>query len=156
MPTANKQTNNTDLNDGINVEDESKTPVGHTKYIFRQTSINDQRPKLRVSIKWYFYWRLTRHRCGCNYHYSIILASELTSSRDRCSVPKNWNPISSKAKQEVGWIHRAREKSYDHIWLIQQWIYEVMIGCSNGIPRLTFLQSQKLNINHLIFLGRIL
>ena len=45
---------NTGLNDGLNVEDESKTPVGHRKCIFWQTSINDQRPKLRVYINGIF------------------------------------------------------------------------------------------------------
>ena len=32
------------------MEDESKIPVGNRKHIFWQTSINDQRPKLRVCI----------------------------------------------------------------------------------------------------------
>ena len=38
------------MNDGLNVEDESKTSVGYRKHIFWQTSINDERPKLRVCI----------------------------------------------------------------------------------------------------------
>ena len=42
--------NNTCLNDGINVEDESKNPVEQRKHIFWQTSMNDHRPKLRVYI----------------------------------------------------------------------------------------------------------
>ena len=40
----------TDLDDGIDVEYESNTPVEHRKHTFCQTSINDQRPKLRVHI----------------------------------------------------------------------------------------------------------
>ena len=40
----------TTLDDGIGMEDESKTPVGNRKHIFWQTSINDQRPKLKVGI----------------------------------------------------------------------------------------------------------
>ena len=36
------------------MEDGSKTPVGHRKHIFWQTSINDQRPKLRVCINGIF------------------------------------------------------------------------------------------------------
>ena len=32
------------------MEDESKTPVRNRKCLFWQTSINDQRPKLRVHI----------------------------------------------------------------------------------------------------------
>ena len=47
MPTVK---NHSALGDGIDVEDESKTPVGHGKCMFWQTSINDQRPKLRVCI----------------------------------------------------------------------------------------------------------
>ena len=38
----------TDLDNGINMEDKSKIPVGDRTCIFLQTSINDQRPKLRV------------------------------------------------------------------------------------------------------------
>ena len=38
------------LNDKINMEDESKTPVESRKYIIWQTYISDQRPKLRVHI----------------------------------------------------------------------------------------------------------
>ena len=45
---------NTGLNDGLNVEDESKTSVGERKHILWQTSINDQRPKLRVCINGIF------------------------------------------------------------------------------------------------------
>ena len=45
---------NTGLNDGLHVEDESKNPVGQSKRIFWQTSINDQRSKLRL-YKWHFY-----------------------------------------------------------------------------------------------------
>ena len=36
--------------DRIDLEDESKTPVGDRKFIFWQTSMNDQRPKLRVCL----------------------------------------------------------------------------------------------------------
>ena len=32
------------------MEDKSKIPIGHRKHIFWQTSMNDQRPKLRVRI----------------------------------------------------------------------------------------------------------
>ena len=35
---------------GIDIEHESKTPEGNRKCIFWQTSINEQRPKLRVCI----------------------------------------------------------------------------------------------------------
>ena len=48
------QKNHTGLDDGINVENESKTQVGHKKCIFWQTAINDQRPKLRVYINLQF------------------------------------------------------------------------------------------------------
>ena len=40
----------TALHDGINMEDKPKIPIGNKKCIFWQTSINDQRPKLRVCI----------------------------------------------------------------------------------------------------------
>ena len=46
--------NNTGLDDGINMDDESKTSVGHRKHIFFQTSINDQTPKLRVCMNGIF------------------------------------------------------------------------------------------------------
>ena len=42
--------NHTALDDGIVVENKSNTSVEHRKCIFWQTSINDQRPKLRVYI----------------------------------------------------------------------------------------------------------
>ena len=45
---------NSGLNDGINVENDSKTQVGHRKYIFCQTSINDQKLKPRVCINGIF------------------------------------------------------------------------------------------------------
>ena len=32
------------------MEDESKTPIGNRKHLFWQTSINAQRPKLKVHI----------------------------------------------------------------------------------------------------------
>ena len=38
------------LKDGTNMEDKSKIQIGNKKRIFWQTSINDQRPKLRVHI----------------------------------------------------------------------------------------------------------
>ena len=38
------------LDDGINMEDKSKVPIGNRKCIFWQTSINDQRSKLRMHI----------------------------------------------------------------------------------------------------------
>ena len=41
---------NTGLNDELHVENESKNSVGQSKRIFWQTSINNQRPKLRVCI----------------------------------------------------------------------------------------------------------
>ena len=41
---------NTDLDDGISMENEYKTPVGHRKLIFWQNSINDQRQKGKVCI----------------------------------------------------------------------------------------------------------
>ena len=45
---------NTGLNDELHVENESKNSVGQSKRIFWQTSINDQRPKLRVCINGIF------------------------------------------------------------------------------------------------------
>ena len=47
MPTVKSHT---DLDDGIDMEHYSKTPVGNKKYVFWQTSINDQRPMQRVHI----------------------------------------------------------------------------------------------------------
>ena len=38
------------LNDGLNLEDKSEIQIGNKKCIVWQTSINDQRPKLRVRI----------------------------------------------------------------------------------------------------------
>ena len=40
--------NHTVLDDGLDLENESKIPVGNVKCIFWQISTNDQRPKLRV------------------------------------------------------------------------------------------------------------
>ena len=40
--------NHTVLDDEIDLEDELKTPVGNRKHVSWQTSINDQRQKLRV------------------------------------------------------------------------------------------------------------
>ena len=45
---------NTGLNDEINVENESRALLRHRKGIFWQTSINDQRPKLKVCINGIF------------------------------------------------------------------------------------------------------
>ena len=45
---------NTGLNDEFHVENESKNSVEQSKRIFWQTSINDQRPKLRVCINGIF------------------------------------------------------------------------------------------------------
>lgn len=41
------------MNDGLNVEDESKTPVEQWKCIFWQTSINNHRPKISL-YTWLF------------------------------------------------------------------------------------------------------
>ena len=38
------------LDDGINMEDKSKIPIGNRKCIFWHTSINDQRPNQRMCI----------------------------------------------------------------------------------------------------------
>ena len=38
------------LDDGVNTENKSKIPIGNRKCIFWQTSINHQRPKLRILI----------------------------------------------------------------------------------------------------------
>ena len=51
VPTVKK---NTVLDNGTEVEDESNTPVGHRKCKFWKTSINDQRPKLRVCMNGIF------------------------------------------------------------------------------------------------------
>ena len=45
---------NTGLNDEINVENESRALLRQRKGIFWQTSINDQRPKLKVCINGIF------------------------------------------------------------------------------------------------------
>ena len=41
---------NTILDNGINIDDKSKIPVGNRKLIFWWTTVNDQRLKLRVCI----------------------------------------------------------------------------------------------------------
>ena len=43
--------NHTVLNNVINIKDESKILIGNRKYIFWQTSINDQRPKANRAYK---------------------------------------------------------------------------------------------------------
>ena len=47
MPTVKS---NNGLKDELNVENESRNLVGQRKHIFWQTSINEQRPKLRVCV----------------------------------------------------------------------------------------------------------
>ena len=37
--------------------------------------------------------------CGCDHDYSRILASRFGSSRGRYSIPRNYNPISSKTNE---------------------------------------------------------
>ena len=99
---------NNGLKDELNVVNESRNLRGQSKRIFWQTSINEQRPKLRVCNKWQIYYWLTGHRCGCKYHYTRVLASALASSGGRYSVLRNWNPISSKTKHEMGQLYRSR------------------------------------------------
>ena len=71
--------NNTSLNGGINA---SKTSVGFRKGIFWQTSINDQRPKLRVCIN------------------SIFIKGLLVTGVDVSIItPESWHP--SWPPQEV-------------------------------------------------------
>ena len=48
MPAVKKK--HAVLDDGINMEDKSKIPIGNKKRIFWQTFKNDQRRKLRVCI----------------------------------------------------------------------------------------------------------
>ena len=43
-PKNKQTTKNTVLDDGINMDDESKISIGNSKCIFWQTSINDQIP----------------------------------------------------------------------------------------------------------------
>ena len=45
---------NNGLKDKLNVENESRNMIGQRKHIFLQTSINEQRPKLRVCINGIF------------------------------------------------------------------------------------------------------
>ena len=51
MPTVKS---NNGLKDELNVENESRNLVGQRKRIFWQTSINEQRPKLRVCMNGIF------------------------------------------------------------------------------------------------------
>ena len=96
MPTVK---NHTGLQNGIDMEDESKPPVGYRKCIFWQTSTNNQRLRLKVCINGFVIEGLINTgKC----HYSRILESELASSRGRYSIPMNRNSISSETKHELG------------------------------------------------------
>ena len=67
--------NHTVLDDGLNMEDESKIPIGNRKRIFWQTSINHQRPKLRVCIN------------------DIVIKGLLDTGVDMSSIiPESWHP----------------------------------------------------------------
>ena len=49
-PEPSVKKNHNVLDDGINMKDESKIPIGNMKRIFWLISLNDQRPMLRVHI----------------------------------------------------------------------------------------------------------
>ena len=83
------------------MEDESSTPVEHRKHILWQNPINNQRPKLRMCINDIFIEGLL----DVEVDVSIITSKSWHlnwPSRGRCSVPRNWNPISSETKHKMG------------------------------------------------------
>ena len=59
----------------MDLEDESKTPVRNRKHIYWKTSINDQRPKLRVRV-------------------NDIVMEELLDTGAEVTIitPKSWHP----------------------------------------------------------------
>lgn len=63
MPAEKKK--HTVLDDGINMDDESKIPTGNTKSVYIQ----------------HCNWGIPRHRCSCDYYNSRILESILATSR---------------------------------------------------------------------------
>ena len=66
------------------MENESKTPIGNIKRIFWQTSINDQRPKLRVSIN------------------DIVIEGLLDTGADMSIItPESWHPDWSLQEAEI-------------------------------------------------------
>ena len=58
------------LDGGKKMEDESKIPIGSRKCIFLQSSINVQRPKLRVHINFIVIWGLL----NMGAHATIIIS----------------------------------------------------------------------------------
>ena len=91
------------LNNVINIKDESKILIGNRKHIFWQTSINDQRPKLRVHIN------------------GIVIIGLIDTGADVSIItPESWHPIwpleeadvqllgigtISQIKQSTRWVH---------------------------------------------------
>ena len=75
------------------LEDESKIPVGNRKCIFWQTSISDQRPKLRVHINGIVIVSLID--MGTNASLLQNLGIQIGPSRGSCSITRNWNHILS-------------------------------------------------------------
>ena len=123
------------------MEDESKAPVRNRKRIYWQTSINDQRPKLRVCIN------------------GIFIEGLLDTGADVSIItPESWHPnwpleevdvqflgigTLSRVKQSTRWVECigpegqiGRLRPYIANIAINLWV----VTCnSNGIPRLTFL-----------------
>ena len=94
--------NYTILDDGINREEKSKILRGNRKCRFWEIVINGQRPKIRVHINDIVTEGLLDTAADLPISYFRILASKLASSRDKCSLPRNWKSISSETKHEMG------------------------------------------------------
>ena len=133
------------LDDGINMEDKSKIPIGNRKRIFWQTSINDQRPKLRVHIN------------------GIVIVGKIDTGVDVSIItPESWHPnwplqetdaqllgigTISQVKQSTRWVdcigpegRRGKLRTYVaniavNVWgcdMLQQWNTQINIP---AVPR---------------------
>ena len=138
------------LNDA-NLEDKSEIQLGNKKRVFWQTSINDQRLKLRVRIN------------------GIVIIGLIDTGADVSIItPESWHPnwplqeadvqllgigTISQVKQSTRWVHCIGSEGQRG--KLRPYVADIAINgavtCyNNGISRLTFLQSQEV-----IILGRI-
>ena len=84
------------------MEDKSKITIGNKSCIFWQTSINDQRPKLRVLINGIVIVGLIDMGVDVSTIIPESWHPNLASLIGRCSITRNWNYTSSETMHEVG------------------------------------------------------
>ena len=106
MPTVR---NHTVLNNRI-ATGEQKNSRETIKQVFWQTSINEQRPKLKIWINDSVIDGLIDTRCGCNNNLTRILEFKLASSGGKYLDFRDWHFISDKTEYKKSNVQGQKDR----------------------------------------------